>query len=218
LKAAEQPFYFMTASYVTCVTDIKVSNLAGLAEGLKTCSDTSIFHHTFQSLRRHHFLTEGFSNDFAQWTLASCNQAELAEELAALDIREYLNLADLRSDLLRIVDEFRNTHSDLAGVKAFEPFYFCDSLEVTVPLGVEVRTLEEFRKGVERLGHASFHYHFLASRLRLHLRTNDFSLWLDTALGLSNLARRVNRIDVYTNTLESSKENLLALVDQELNG
>jgi Family of unknown function (DUF5752) len=216
MKTAEQPFYFNTASYVTSVSDIRVTTLKEFAAGLKTASEASIFNHTFQSLRRYHFLTEGFSNDFAQWVLASCNRAELAEELAGLDIRQYTRLADLRSDLVRVVDAYCAAHSAHATQEAFEPFYFCESIEVTVPLGVEARTLEDFRKGLAQMSHAAFQYHFLASRLRLQLLTNDFSLWFDTALGLPDLARSVNRIDVYINTIESAKEAVLALVDKEL--
>ena len=216
MKVAEQPFSFMTASYLTCVSKMRVSTLAGLRDGLKDSSDASIFNHTFQSLGRYHFLTEGFSNDFAQWVLASCNRAELAEALAALDIREYLQLAELRTDLRHVVTEFCEAHPKLAEQQAFEPFYFCESIEVTVPLGGEVRTLEDFRQGLEHLSHDSFHYHFLAARLRLHLRTNDFSYWFENGLGLPKLAQRTNRIDVYTNTLESAKARLLSLVDQEL--
>jgi Family of unknown function (DUF5752) len=216
MKTAEQPFYFNTASYVTSVSDIRVTTLQEFAAGLKTASEASIFNHTFQSLRRYHFLTEGFSNDFAQWVLASCNRPELAEELAGLDIRQYTRLGDLRSDLVRVVDAYCAAHSAHATQEAFEPFYFCESIEVTVPLGVEARTLEDFRNGLAQMSRAAFQYHFLASRLRLQLLTNDFSLWFDTALGLPNLARSVNRIDVYTNTIESAKEALLALVDKEL--
>jgi hypothetical protein len=32
-------------------------------------------------------------------------------------------------------------------------------------------------------GHASLYYRFIASRLRLQLRTNDFSQWLSGNLG-----------------------------------
>lgn len=216
MKSAQQPFYFKTASYVTNVTDIRALNLMELAEGLKRASEGSIFDHTFQSLRRFHFLTEGFSNDFAQWALASCNRPELAEELAGIDIRRYTRLADLRSDLVQIVDRFCAAHSACARQQAFQPFYFCESIEVTVPLGVEARSLEEFRQGLARMSHAAFQYHFLTSRLRLHELTNDFSWWFDKQLGLPKLAQQVNRIDVYTNTIESAKEAMLALVDKEL--
>lgn len=216
MKTAEQPFYFNTASHVGSVSNIQARTLGELADGLKRASDASIFNHTFQSLRRFHFLTEGFSNDFAQWTLASCNRPELAEALAGLDIRQYTQLADLRRDLVRLVDEYCAARPSHASLEAFEPFYFCEGIEVTVHMGVTARTLAEFRKGLEHMSHAGFQYHFLTSRLRLNALTNDFSSWLEKELDLPNLARRVNRIDIYTNTIESAQKAVLALVDKEL--
>lgn len=216
MKRAQEPFYFNTASHVGSVSDVEARTLGELADGLKRASDASIFNHTFQSLRRFHFLTEGFSNDFAQWTLASCNRAELAEALGGLDIRKYTQISDLRRDLVRLVDDYCAAHPSHATQEAFEPFYFCEGIEVTVHMGITAWTLEEFRKGLEHMSHAAFQYHFLTSRLRLNALTNDFSLWFDTALGLPKLARSVNRIDVYTNTIESAKEAVLGLVDKEL--
>lgn len=215
MKTAEHPFQFVTASYLTRISNCKAANLAELGEGLGKCSDASVFYHTFQTLGRHHFLTEGFSNDFAQWVLAACNRAELAEQLASLDIRDYLSLAELRTDLHRIVKDYAADNPSYANQEAFEPFFFCDAIEVAVPLGVEAWTLVDFRRGLERLSHASFHYHFVASRLRLHLRTNDFSYWLENSLGLDTIAQQVNRIDIYTNTLESARAKLTALVEED---
>jgi uncharacterized protein DUF5752 len=212
---AQDPFQFVTATYLTRILNQQARNLAELLQGLKESSDASIFHHTFQSLGRHHFLTEGFSNDFAQWALASLNQPGLAERLASLDIRDYLSLNDLRADLVRVVEEFDKLHHEEARLGAFEPFYFCESIEVTVPLGFEAGTLAEFREGIAHLSHAAFNFHFISSRLRLHLGTNDFSHWLEKELGLPALARRVNRIDIYTNTIEGAQKKLLALIDQE---
>ncbi len=216
MRAAERPFQFVTASYITRIGNYKASTLFELGKGLMGSSDASIFYHTFQSLSRHHFLTEGFSNDFAQWVLAACNRPELAEQLAGLDIRDYLSLAELRNDILRLVTDYCVNNPPYADQEAFEPFYFCEGIEVAVPLGLEARSLEEFRAGLERLSHASLHYHFISSRLRLHLRTNDFSNWLENSMGLNALAQRVNRVDIYTNTLDSVQAKLIALVDEEL--
>lgn len=217
VQVTEQPFQFVTASYLIRILNQKASTIAELRDGIEQCSDASIFYHTFQSLSRHHFLTEGFSNDFAQWVLAACNRPELAERLAALDVREYVSIPELRADLSRVVKEYCEENPRQVDQTAFEPFYFGESIEVTVPLGREARSLEEFRDGIAALSNASFHFHFIASRLRLQLQTNDFSYWLETALGLKGLAQRVNRIDIYTNTLESARDLLLELVDEELN-
>ena len=216
MKRAEHAFQFVTASYLTRIGNGKATTLTQLKQGLESCSDASIFYHTFQSLSRHHFLTEGFSNDFAQWALAACNRAELAEHLASLDIRDYLSLAELRADLKRLVSEYCEANPEQAEQSAFEPFFFCEAIEVAVPLGMEAWTLEEFRNGLERLSHASFHYHFIASRLRLQLRTNDFSHWLENSLDLGTLAKQVNHIDIYTNTLESALQRIVTLVEGEL--
>lgn len=216
MTVAERPFQFVTASYLTRVGNQKTQNLTDLRRGLEECSDASIFYHTFQSLGRHHFLTEGFSNDFAQWVLAACNRPRLAEQLASLDIRDYIAVADLRRDLLQVVAAYCDAHPEEARQAAFEDFFFCEAIEVSVPLGIEARTLQEFRRGLERLGHASFQFHFISSRLRLHLRTNDFSFWLAENLGLEPLAKQINRIDIYTNTLEGAQGRMLALVDREL--
>ena len=217
MKSAQCPFQFLTASYLVRIQEIKASTLGELAEGLENCSDASIFFHTFQSLGRHHFLTQGFSNDFAQWILTACNRPELAEQLAILDIRDYTSLAELRADLRRIVRGYCREHATIAAQQAFEKFFFCEGVEVTTPLGIQVWDLREFCAGLEKLSHASLYYHFIASRLRLHLRTNDFSYWLENCLGLKSLACRINHIDIYTNTLDSVRSLLTHLIEPELN-
>jgi hypothetical protein len=216
MNTAQQPFQFATAAYLTCVENQQARTLAELLDGLQNATDAAVFYHTFQSLGRYHFLTEGFSNDFAQWVLAALNQPALAERLASIDVRDYLSIAELRTDLCRILSEFNEQQPQQAGQLAFEPFYFCRAVEVTRPLPWDARTLAGFRAGLERLSHASLYHHFISSRLRLQLRTNDFSHWFATALGLEQLATRANRIDIYTNTLDSARRELVEMVDQEI--
>jgi hypothetical protein len=215
VRTAETPFAFYTVSYLTRIGNQSAGTIGELLTGLEHCSDASIFHHTFQTLSSHHFLTEGFSNDFAQWALADANHGDLAEQLAALDIRDYLSIAALRSDLCRVTADYCDAYPDFARQAALERFYFCESSEVTVPLGYQAGTLEEFRAGIERMSHASFYFHFISSRLRLHLRSNDFSQWLASSLGLQTLAASVEQIDVYTNTLDSARAKVLRLIDRE---
>jgi hypothetical protein len=215
VATAETPFSFFTVSYLVRIGDQSAGTIGELLTGLEHCSDASIFHHTFQTLGSHHFLTEGFSNDFAQWALADANHGDLAEQLAALDIRDYLSIAALRSDLCRVTADYCHAYPDFARQAALERFYFCESVEVTVPLGYQACTLEEFRAGIERMSHASFYFHLISSRLRLHLRSNDFSLWLANSLGFQTLAASVEQIDVYTNTLDSARAKVLRLIDRE---
>src|SRR5580658_4230801 len=212
---AETPFEFFTVSYLTRIGNQSAGTLTEFLKGLQQCSDASIFHHTFQTLSSHHFLTEGFSNDFAQWAHADANREDLAEQLAALDVRDYLSIAALRGDLCRAVGDYCAGHPDFCKHTALERFYFCESVDVTLPFGLVAQTLDEFRNAIEHLSHASFYFHFISSRLRLQLQTNDFSHWLADGLGLAMLADSVNRIDIYTNTLDSARAKVLRLIDRE---
>ena len=215
MTTAETPFDFHSVSNLTRIGNQSAGTVGELLQGLELCSDASIFHHTYQTLGAHHFLTENFSNDFAQWAMADANRNDLGEQLASLDVRDYLSIAALREDLCRMVGEFCAASPELASQAALERFYFCEGMEVTVPLGIQARTLDEFRDGIERLSHAGFYFHFISSRLRLQLQTNDFSHWLANGLGLPTLAKRINQIDIYTNTLEGTREKMLRLIDRE---
>ena len=215
MDVAETPFEFFTVAHLTRIGNLSAGTLTELLSGLEQCSDASIFHHTFQTLSSHHYLTEGFSNDFAQWALADANRDALAEQLAALDVRDYTSIAALREDLCRAVREYIEQHPEFAQQEALERFYFCESLEVTVPFGRSASTLEEFCGGVKHLSHSAFYFHFISSRLRLHLRTNDFSHWLANSLGRKTLADSINHIDIYTNTLDSARAKVLRLAERE---
>ena len=215
---ATEPFQFVTASYLVRIGNQKAASLLELQKGIEDCSDGSIFYHTFQSLARHHFLTEGFSNDFAQWVLGSCNRPALAEQLASLDIRDYVSLADLRGELRRILGDYCEANPREAQQAAFETFYFCETVEEEVPLNRQAWTLEELREGLAGMGHASMQFHFITSRLRLHLRTNDFSRWFSKELELKELARQVDQIDIYTNTLDSARTRIIQFIERCIAG
>src|SRR5688572_30678186 len=80
MKEGRRPFEFVAASYLTRIRSERAWTVSELVQHLATVSEGSIFYHTFQSLESHHYTS--FSNDFAQWAMASTNEAVLAEELA----------------------------------------------------------------------------------------------------------------------------------------
>jgi hypothetical protein len=211
IQEAARPFEFTTAAKITRICPAKASNLNQLYPLLSKVSDASIFHHTFQSLEAFHYLTEGFVNDFAQWTLAGLNENPLAEQLAAVDMRDFVSLAELRAKLVQVVGDYIQQNPAAGARQGFEPFYFLETVSVTVPTGVTVRTLKDFVGGLESASLSSIHFHFLTSRLRLHLISNDFSLWLRTSLDLPELAEQIERIDIYTNTLEGVRHKIIDL-------
>ena len=216
LRWARSPFYFNSASHLLRIGREKATTLQELLEAIRTCSESSIFQHTFQTLEEHHFIREGFSNDFSHWAFASCNEVELAERLAALDVREFTSIATLRERLIHIIDSYLQKNPRAATRVAMEPFYLMASDLVVVPTPYVARNLEEFADGLRKVSIHAIYYHFIDARLRLKLNTNDFSIWLENELDLAQAADRLNRIDIYTSTLEGVRRSILKIIETEM--
>ncbi|HEX4604795.1 MAG TPA: DUF5752 family protein [Candidatus Angelobacter sp.] len=213
---ARSPFYFNSASHLLRIGREKAANLQELLEALRTCPDSSIFQHTFQTLEEHHFIKEGFSNDFSHWAFAACNEVELAERLAAIDVREFTSIATLRDRLVRITEEYLQKNPRAATRAAMEPFYLMASDLVVVPTPYVARNLEEFANGLRKVSIHAIYYHFIDARLRLKLNNNDFSIWLEQEMDLAQAADRLNRIDIYTSTLEGVRRGILKIIETEI--
>ena len=213
---ARSPFYFNSASHLLRIGREKATTLMELLEAIRTCPESSIFQHTFQTLAEHHFISSGFSNDFSHWAFASCNEVELAERLAAIDVREFTSIAALRERLIHIIDSYLQKNPRAATRVAMEPFYLMASDLVVVPTPYVARNLEEFADGLRKVSIHAIYYHFIDARLRLKLNTNDFSIWLEKELDLSQAADKVNRIDIYTSTLEDVRRGILKVVEAEM--
>ncbi|HKW73939.1 MAG TPA: DUF5752 family protein [Terriglobales bacterium] len=215
-RAAQTPFYFNSASHLLRIGREKATNLQELLEAIRTCPEASIFQHTFQTLEEHHFIKEGFSNDFSHWTFAACNEVELAERLAAIDIREFISIAALRERIIHVMESYLQKNSRAAARPAMEPFYLMAADLVVVPTPYVAHTLSEFAEGLRKVSVHSIYYHFIDARLRLKLNTNDFSVWLEQELGLTRPAAKLNEIDIYTSTLEGVRRSILRVLEPEI--
>jgi uncharacterized protein DUF5752 len=213
---ARSPFYFNSASHLLRIGCEKATNLQELLEAVRTCAESSIFQHTFQTLEEHHFIGEGFSNDFSHWSFASCNEMGLAERLAAIDVREFTSIATLRERLVLIIEEYLQKNPRAATRTAMEPFYLMASDLVVVPTPYVARNLEEFADGLRKVSIHAIYYHFIDARIRLRLNNNDFSVWLENELDLAQAADRLNRIDIYTTTLEGVRRGILKIIEAEI--
>jgi hypothetical protein len=209
---ARAPFYFNTAAHLIRIGREKATNLQELLEAIRGCPDESIFEHTFQTLREHHFIREGFSNDFAHWAFAACNEVGLAERLSSIDVREFTSVGALRDRFIATIEQYLKQNPRAKDRPAFEPFYFCASELVVIPTPYVARNLEEFSEAIRAVSLHSIHYHFIDARLRLKLNSNDFSMWLESELDLGRVADKLNRIDIYTSTLEDVRNSILRIV------
>ena len=216
-RAAAEPFQFFTVDGIARTEDRKANTVRELLHGLETCSDDSIYHHMIQVPSSEEFVNGNASNDFAKWVRAMPECGGLSEQLAALDERYYSSIVEMRNDLRGVVGEYLSAYPECADQVARIPFYFCEGLELgMVPLELTARTLEEFRRSVRTMSIESLYLHFVASASRAEMQNNDFSIWLSESLGLHELARKINEIDLTAHTLESARESILQLIDAEL--
>jgi hypothetical protein len=217
LKKPEKPFYFNTSEHLLRIGRDRASTLPELLQALRGCPDGSIFQHTFRTLQEHHFIRQGFSNDFAHWSLSACHEPVLAEQLASVDVREFTSIAGLRARMVEIVEEFLEEYPRAASRPAHEPFYFCAADLVVLPTPFVPDSLPGFIEGLRQVSIHSIHHHFIEARLRLKLMSNDSSQWLEEELGLNETAQAIERIDIYTNTMEGVRQQIIRVVQQALN-
>jgi hypothetical protein len=214
--AAVEPFQFFTVAHVTRIGEQKANTVRDLVMGVERCSDESIYHHMVEALGSEEDLAGRASNDFAKWAHGPANCGGLAELLAALDERYYTSIEEMRSDLRTTVSDYIAANPECADELASSPFCFCEGLELNVPLNLTANTLKELGRSIESMSNESFYLHFVVSEARLDQQSNDFSIWLSENLGLDELARKINEIDLTENTLEEAKEKVLQLINTEL--
>lgn len=216
LRKPGKPFYFNTSEHLLRIERQRSATIAELLHALETCPEDSVFQHTFRTLQEHHFIRQGFSNDFAHWSLSACHEPVLAEQLASVDVREYTDLGSLRKSMIGIISRFLRDHPQSNSHPAKEPFYFCASDILVLPTTFVADSLPSFLEGLKQVSVHSIHHHFLEARLRLHRMSNDFSQWLEEELGLRQIAEAIERIDIYTDTMEGVRQQIGHLVEQAL--
>ena len=84
------------------------------------------------------------------------------------------------------------------------------------PLRLSPTTLPEFADGLARVSVHSIHHHFIEARLRLKLILERLLAWMQEELEMKEAARRLNRIDIYTATLEDVRRQIIRIVESAL--
>jgi hypothetical protein len=98
-------------------------------------------------MRNQQAVTDGLTNDFAQWARTSLHKEDLADRLSVAEITDCRTLGDLREALGEIVRAYMETNPQAADEAAEHPFDFCEGMEVAVPLESAARTLEVLSNG-----------------------------------------------------------------------
>jgi hypothetical protein len=212
MSEAKTPFRFTGCVELIQNLGMRADDERELIEVLADVPTGSVYHHTFGYFLNR-FLATPYGNDFATWAVVHVRDRVLGERLAVVDPFEFADLEQLREELISIVDDHLSRLSVVPRVEYGEPFYFLQSHVVQVPTGQEARTLAEFRTCLAEVDASALYFHMVEARGRRGRRSGDFGEWLRDSLGLTELAQKVERIDLYASGLERVRARALSLVD-----
>jgi hypothetical protein len=208
----QDPFRFYTELRLVQLTGRKARTLRQLVGHLHKIPGSSIFYHTHQSLLEHHFEKPVGHNDFALWVADALQEDALGEKLAFIDLRDFSTVRQLREAIIGIIENHLARRGKVRPqhCPAGEEFHFSRSKSFVMSSGLEAQTADEFFDLLPSISNPSLYFHFIESRLRLGLQTNDFSLWL-AGRGKPELARAINALNPYVRTLDELKADIVSL-------
>jgi hypothetical protein len=171
-----------------------------------------IYHHTHQYYLKAAIENPEYPNDFAVWAAECLEERALAEKLASMDMFSYSHIEDVRRALINIIASHLKEHLPPRSVQSEDAFFFNNAVTVVIETGLEADSLVSFVEALNELGTSSIYFHFFEARLRLHRPTDDFSLWLETSLGKTEVANRIRKIDPYQFSLEGLRREIILRV------
>ena len=211
-------FRFFTERRLVLLTGRRASNLSELLEHLRVVSGACIFYHTHHLHHSHHFQKPRFYNEFANWASHALQEEGLAERLAAIDMVATTSIRAIRDAIIEAISKYVETSSKVSReCPPGDEFHFCEAKSFVMATGVVANNNKELFDGIAAATTSSLHFHFFEARLRLERPVNDFSRWL-SARGETRLARRIERLNPYSMTLDELKQEIVRLGRRYRNG
>jgi len=211
-------FHFKTRLNLTELLGRKAGNVLEFLEGIETVPGSSIYYHTHRFLQQHHFLSPEPPNDFAYWIANVLGEDNLAERLASIDTVKFQNIRSLRLQIIKTIrdyiEKYPLTTNKFANCE--EEFHFMKSISFIIPTPYIAKDLNEFLEILKKITIDSIYFHTFEARLRLENDRNDFSNWLEKALGEKEIAQEFSRLDPYTYTLEDLRNRMIELIEKRM--
>jgi len=209
-------FQFRSSASLEMLTGRKAHTLEELLHLVRTCTESSIFYHTFSAFLKMREVNVPYNSDFALWVYRELGEKALAERMMAVDFSEYNTVESLRTRLEGIIEGHKNFRPTAFEKKADEPFYLHDVQRFVYLTDKFAYDLKSFREILPTISLYSLYYHFIESRLETKLQTDDFSNWIEKSLGLSGLAHRIRGIDISAYDLEGLRGRIISLIDEDV--
>ncbi|MGH7197509.1 MAG: DUF5752 family protein [Candidatus Omnitrophota bacterium] len=216
IKRAKEAFLFKSQLSLVELTGLKAADLTELLLHLKSVPEASVYYHTHHFLQQHQFLTPEPPNDFAYWVANVLQEDAMGERLAAIDTVQFSTLSALRDAIAIAIEKYLEINPILRRSPAGEEFYFMKCVLFTLPTAYKAQDLKEFLECLKRVSVSCLYNHIFEGRLRPPLGMNDFSNWLLNNLGEPELAKKIDKLDPYTVTLEGLRDKIIHLIEKRL--
>jgi hypothetical protein len=202
----------MTKLDLTLLLGRKAKNATELYAALREVPAMSVYYHTHRFLQQHHYLSPEPPNDFAYWVTNVLNDDVLGEQLASIDIMQFVSIEGIREQVLSILGEYLKTAERKVDCPRGEEFHFMSCQTFVVPTPYSATTLREFRDVLEKVSFNVLYYHMFDARMRPELGNDDFSIWVRDS-GYPELALAIHALDPYSHTLEGLRKAVIKLMD-----
>jgi hypothetical protein len=209
----DRTFEFKECITLLKATGKKAGSLREFRDVLAAVSEGAIFHHTYQYFLKGHVLE--YTNDFAHWVGESLEERALAEHLSNIDPYDFRDIEELRTALVKAVDDYLERFPEPRAAMPGDDFFFNETLTLVFSASLRARNLAEYLMAIKYVDNSSLYYHFYDARQRLG-NSNDFSHWFDEALGKNDLADRVQAIDPFMHSFDGLRVRIATAVEDEV--
>jgi hypothetical protein len=213
-------FEVKDCALVAIATGRRARTLLELRDELTTIDTASIYFHFWGSLLRPTFDDPRFHNGFAVWVDRALRHTALAERLSAIDPADFADMEELRSTIIRVIDQDLSRTGTVPSAPEGGEFDFIRSQIVIFDTGRRVIEPKGLPEAVARMSRTSVFYHFVDARRRTPDAVDDFRTWLADIdrNGYAELCDRLAGIDPFYGTLVETRAELQEVLGDFLGG
>lgn len=206
-----EPFEIKDCAMIAVATGLRAQNLRELRHFIEEIHPDCIYYHFWSGLLNPRFEDPEYQNDFASWAIHGLNDLILAERLGIVDPTDFLDVEELRRELIDIIEERLDQTAIIPWAKPDSQFHLIRSKMVVLNTKIKVQTPEELGRLIPKLPPSSIFYHFIDSRRRTLGGNDDFSAWVSHfGPAYAPLVKRILDIDPYFIRLSVLREKLAA--------
>ena len=204
-----RPFEIKDCALIAIATGRRAQNLREIISLLQDIDLNCIYYHFWGGLLRPRFDNPEYHNDFAVWIAHGLHNKTLAERLALIDPAGYESMAELRDEMVDVIEEDLDETEYPAWADRDNQFEFISSQLVVFNTNVSINNPVEMSNFIPGMSAGSIFFHFIDGRRRNNDRLDDFRNWLyqyeDRYEGLIDM---IKVIDPYFSSLTELRSQL----------